>query len=417
MTMPGFSPKQMEIFKFPYQNIYEALICDGAIRTGKTMCMGLAFIQFAFAYFDRQNFGICGKTVQSCERNVIKPLMALTFVRMNYNCRYNRHSNLLTISRGNKENYFYVYGGKDNSSYTLIQGITLAGVLLDEVALMPQSFVSQATARCSVPGAKMFFNCNPENPQHWFYKEWICKLEKHKAKHLHFLLDDNPSLTEETKSRYHRMYAGAFYQRYILGEWVSAEGLIYPMFDRSRYVLKSTEYDHNGKYWISIDYGTANPMVFLLWRYNPYVRHKIVCTKCYYYNSREDGKDQKTDSEYYTDLEAFVGKIPIEAIVIDPSAASFRTLIRKKHKFRTLGADNDVLNGIRYTAALIQNDFIYFDESCEPVFEEFASYCWDLDCNEDTVVKEYDHAMDAMRYQMQTVMRRELKDVFYQKCS
>jgi PBSX family phage terminase large subunit len=171
----------MEIFNFPYQNTYEALICDGAIRTGKTMCMALAFIQFAFAYFDRQNFGICGKTVQSCERNVIKPLMSLAFVRMHYNCRYNRHSNLLTISRGNKENYFYVYGGKDNASYTLIQGITLAGVLLDEVALMPQSFVSQATSRCSVPGSKIFFNCNPENPQHWFHKEWICNLATHKA--------------------------------------------------------------------------------------------------------------------------------------------------------------------------------------------------------------------------------------------
>ena len=224
-----FSEKQLKILQFPYTD-YNSLICDGAIRTGKTIVMGISFISWSMNTFNGRNFGICGKTVKSAERNVIKEIMKIKYLRETYQMSYSSSNSLLTIKRGNVTNYYYVFGGKDESSYQLIQGITLAGLLVDEVALQPRSFVEQAIARCSVEGSKKFFNCNPESPEHWFLKEWIEQAEEKKALRMHFELDDNPALSEEIKEEYRRSYTGVFYKRYILGLWVRAEGLVYETF-------------------------------------------------------------------------------------------------------------------------------------------------------------------------------------------
>ena len=225
--MEAISKKQIEVLRFPYMDGYEALICDGAIRSGKTIFCGLSFVLWAMSNFNECNFGIAGKTIASTERNILKPIMAIKYLKLRFGMSYNRKENLLTIVRGNKRNYFYIFGGKDESSYQLVQGITLAGALLDEVALMPKSFVDQLTARCSVEGSKYFFNCNPSDPNHFFKKEWIDDLENKNAHYLHFTMDDNPSLSEKIKARYKSLYSGVFYQRYIDGQWVSAEGSIY----------------------------------------------------------------------------------------------------------------------------------------------------------------------------------------------
>ena len=227
MLQTTISSKQFEILKFPYMKDYDALICDGAIRSGKTVFCSISFIIWAMSKFNNCNFGICGKTIASCERNLIKPLMQIDYLRNEFTLKYNKQSSLLTITRGHKKNYFYLFGGRDESSYQLIQGITLAGILFDEVALMPKSFVEQGTARCSVEGSKYFFNCNPSDPNHYFKKEWIDDLESKNAHYLHFTMDDNPSLSEKIKDRYKSLYSGVFYQRYIEGKWVSAEGSIY----------------------------------------------------------------------------------------------------------------------------------------------------------------------------------------------
>ena len=225
--MEAISKKQIEVLRFPYMDGYEALICDGAIRSGKTIFCGLSFVLWAMSNFNECNFGIAGKTIASTERNILKPIMAIKYLKLRFGMSYNRKENLLTIVRGNKRNYFYIFGGKDESSYQLVQGITLAGALLDEVALMPKSFVDQLTARCSVEGSKYFFNCNPSDPNHFFKKEWIDEKENKNAYYLHFTMEDNPSLSETIKSRYKSLYSGVFYQRYIEGLWVSAEGSIY----------------------------------------------------------------------------------------------------------------------------------------------------------------------------------------------
>ena len=220
-----FSEKQEKIMAFPYTS-YDALICDGAVRSGKTSVMSLSFFRWAMLTFTGQAFAFCGKSVGAVERNIVTPLLAVRWVRTRFHVRYNRGDHVVIARDGNRENRFYLFGGKDESSYALIQGITLAGVLLDEVALMPRSFVEQALARCSVSGSKMWFNCNPESPQHWFRQEWILQPERHNALHIHFLMDDNPALDEATKERYKSIYSGLFFELYIMGGWVMSEGLI-----------------------------------------------------------------------------------------------------------------------------------------------------------------------------------------------
>ena len=239
MRFDTISPKQAEIFKFMAEP-QDALICDGAVRSGKTIMMTIAFIEWAMAKFDGMSFGICGKTVRSAERNIIAPLMGIGSVRKKYAVKYSRSISLMTVTKGDRTNHFYVFGGKDESSYMLIQGITLAGVLFDEVALMPRTFVDQAIARTlSIDNAKLWFNCNPENPNHWFYKEWVSKPDEHNAKHLHFLMDDNPSLTAKALEKAKASFTGVFYDRYVRGLWVAAEGVIYRQFadNPERYII------------------------------------------------------------------------------------------------------------------------------------------------------------------------------------
>lgn len=396
------SEKQLKILAFPYTK-YEAIICDGAIRSGKSSIMMWAFVKWGMMNFDGQRFAICGKSVDSCIKNVIQPFLAMSLARETYRLRWRRIDKVLEVQNGNITNLFEVFGGKDESSFALIQGRTLAGVLLDEVALQPRSFVEQALARCSVTGSRFWFNCNPGPPSHWFYQEWIKQTERHKALHLHFLLEDNPALDPEIVERYKNTYAGVFYRRYILGEWCVADGLVYPMFDKAKHI--ATEQHSGGVYYISIDYGTLNPTAMGLWQLR---NGKAVMLKEYYYDGRKQ-KRQKTDEEYADDLEAFAEGYQIERVIVDPSAASFKETLRRRGKFAVMDANNAVLDGIRLTGSLLLAGRILFDASCENTFDEFGSYCWDEKKETDAVVKESDHAMDMIRYFVYTIMRREVR--------
>lgn len=223
------SAKQKKILAFPYSR-YDALICDGAIRSGKTSIEVVAFIDWAMREFSGQRFGICGKTVGSATENMVIPYISSNYAKKRYTLRWRRSQKILEVRRGRKVNYFEVFGGRDESSFALIQGRTLAGVLMDEVVLMPESFVNQALARCSVEESKAWFSCNPGNPNHWFKKEWIDRREEHNALYLHFEMRDNPALSEKTLKKYETMYSGVFYERYVRGLWVPAEGLVYQYF-------------------------------------------------------------------------------------------------------------------------------------------------------------------------------------------
>ncbi len=232
------SPRQQKILAFPYSK-YDALICDGAVRSGKTSIMMWAFVRWAMENFSGQRFGVCGRTVDSCTKNIIVPFTAMSLAKERYIIRWRRGDKVMEVRRGAVTNYFEVFGGKDEASYTLIQGRTLAGVLLDEVVLMPRSFVEQALARCSVDGARLWFSCNPSSPHHWFYQEWIKRSRERNALYLHFEMTDNPGLSKRTLERYENMYAGIFYDRYVRGLWVAAEGIVYKDFanDTEKYLI------------------------------------------------------------------------------------------------------------------------------------------------------------------------------------
>lgn len=232
------SNKQKKILAFPYSR-YDALICDGAVRSGKTSIMMWAFVRWAMENFSGQRFGVCGRTVDSCTKNIIVPFTAMSLAKERYLILWRRGDKVMEVRRGAVTNYFEVFGGKDEASYTLIQGRTLAGVLLDEVVLMPRSFVEQALARCSVDGARLWFSCNPGSPHHWFYQEWIKRSRERNALYLHFEMTDNPGLSKRTLERYENMYAGIFYDRYVRGLWVAAEGIVYKDFanDTEKYLI------------------------------------------------------------------------------------------------------------------------------------------------------------------------------------
>lgn len=399
------SEKQLDIMAFPF-TAYDALICDGAIRSGKTSIMTVTFVDWAMKNFDKSNFGICSKTVGTAIKNVVRPLLTLGYAKKRYNMAFRRTDNMLVIKSKTSENYFYIYGGKDESSYMLIQGITLAGVFLDEVALMTRSFVEQALARCSIAGSKFWFNCNPEGPFHWFYREWILKASEKNALHLHFEIDDNPSLSEEIKNRYKTQYSGVFYDRYIRGLWVKAEGLIYPHFDRLKHVTSDIpSLNRYHSYYISMDYGTLNPCSMGLWCIADGKAYRI---KEYYYDGRAKSA-QKTDEEYYVELEKLAQGYPIDRVIVDPSAASFKECIRRHGKFSPYDAVNDVVDGIRVVSSFLKSDKLLFSTSCNDSIREFSEYCWDEKSGEDKPIKEHDHAMDDIRYFCNTILKRELR--------
>jgi len=409
MTFEKLSKKQKSVLQWCYSNEYKAIICDGAVRSGKTICMITSFILWAMKTFNSSNFGICGKTVASAERNIIRPLQTIVDITGYFKVHYSRQTHMLTVENQNTRNFFFIFGGRDESSYTLLQGITLSGVLLDEVALMPESFVNQAIARClSVPNARYWFNCNPESPSHWFYNDWILQNEKKNALHIHFLMSDNPIMTAEQLREAEKQFSGVFYARYIQGLWVVAEGLIYPMFENAAETPPKRRAD---KYVLSIDYGTQNAFAGLIWGLYGKVWYAI---KEYYYSGR-DTQVQKTDDEYAQDMDEFTDNYicrPYEKIltIVDPSAASFITALRKRGGYKVIKANNDVLDGIRDTATAMQTGKIKISPELKNWKKEVQGYVWSDNAASDTPVKVNDHCMDSMRYFVETmglVLRKE----------
>lgn len=400
MKQPVFSPKQRTVLTWwvpgsPYAG-KEAIVCDGAVRSGKTLAMGLGFFLWAMSCFNGKKFGVCGKTIASLRRNVLSEILP-RLTELGARWQEKRSENLVTVSFRGRENQFYIFGGRDESSASLIQGITFAGVLLDEVALMPRSFVEQACARCSVAGSRIWFNCNPAGPNHWFYKTWIQEAAKRNCLRLHFTMEDNPSLTQQIRQRYQRLYTGVFYKRFVLGQWVQAEGRVYDFFTEEMTGVPPETCD---KWYISCDYGTVNPMSMGLWGRCRGVWYRV---KEFYFDSRAQMR-QMTDGEYAQALESLAGDRTITAVIVDPSAASFLELLRRRG-WRVQKANNDVLSGIRLTSDCLKTGKIVIGPGCTDCLREMEEYVWDLkDGSKDKVRKEHDHAMDDMRYFVATVL-------------
>lgn len=400
-----FSNKQRRILNWwtessPVKD-YDGIIADGSIRSGKSLCMSLSFVLWAMASFNGQSFGMCGKSISSFRRNVLFWLKLMLSGR-GYQYEDKRSDNMLIVYRDDTINYFYIFGGRDERSQDFVQGITLAGAFLDEVALMPESFVNQVTGRCSVDGSKLWFNCNPSFPSHWFKVQWIDDRINKNLLYLHFMMDDNLSLSEKIKNRYKTMYSGVFYKRYILGLWALAEGLIYPMYES---VFAEPPNDTASEYIISCDYGTMNAFATILWARYGNVWYAV---SEYYYSGRNEGIT-KTDNEYESDIENWMNsyfkdkKRPDKPLfIIDPSASSFIALLKKSKKYRVLRAKNDVLDGIRDTAVAMQLGLIKVSPKLKNWENEVSGYVWEDNENADLPQKVNDHLMDATRYFVKT---------------
>lgn len=402
MNFQRFSPKQRTVLTWWMPgNVcegYEAIACDGAVRSGKTLAMGLSFFLWAMTLFDGKRFGLCGKTISSLRRNVLSEILP-RMEALGASWKERRTENVVMVTFRGHRNQFYIFGGRDESSASLIQGITFAGVLLDEVALMPQSFVEQACARCSVAGSRLWFNCNPAGPSHWFYRTWILEAEKRNCLRLHFTMEDNPSLTEAIRQRYQRLYSGVFYRRFILGQWAQAEGRVYDFFEPE--MVKEAPTDGFDKWYVSCDYGTVNPTSMGLWGRKDGVWYRV---KEFYFDSRAKMR-QMTDEEYAQALKKLTGERTVTAVIVDPSAASFIELLRRKG-WRVQKADNDVLSGIRLTSDRLKDGRIVICRGCDDCLREMDEYVWDLSGGtKDRVKKEHDHAMDDMRYFVATVLK------------
>ena len=403
-----FSPKQMKVLSWwmensPYAGC-DGIIADGAIRSGKTVSMSLSFVMWAMKNFGGMNFAICGKTITSLRRNVITPLKSM-LAALPYSLEDRHSQNMLTVSFGGRTNFFYLFGGKDEAARDLIQGITLAGVLFDEVALMPESFVNQATARCSVEGAKWWFNCNPEGPYHWFKLRWIDRARERGLLYVHFLMTDNRTLSQKTLERYAKMYTGVFARRFILGEWSVADGVIYSMFDSSGNISDSIGFQPEREF-VAVDYGTFNPCVFLHFYAagrGDDIRHYL--DNEYYHDGRggdSGASAQKDDGQYSADMLEFCGGRLDMKIIIDPSASSFITRLRHDGFTNVTPAKNSVAKGISAVSTGFARRSLVISPSCVHTLGEIPSYVWDAkhaaSCGEDRPLKENDHCCDALRY-------------------
>lgn len=367
----------------------------GATRSGKTYLDFKWIIPIRI----RERIGkdglavILGVTKSTIERNVLEPMRNLYGDEL-----------VGTISSDNTAWIFgekcYCLGAEKVSQVSKIRGASIKYCYGDEVADWSEEVFALLKSRLDKEYSCFDGTYNPQYPNHWLKKFLESDADIFSQT---YTIDDNPFLPPTFVENLKKEYAGTvFYDRYILGRWTLAEGLVYPMFSKEANVTSET--GGAGKYYISCDYGTQNPTVFCLWRMD---KGRAVMEKEYYHSGRATNR-QKTDEEYYQDLERFADGYNVERIVIDPSAASFSECIRRHGKFAVWKANNDVLDGIRLTAACIKSGRIKFHESCTHAFDEFGLYSWDRDAAEDKVIKENDHILDAVRYFVMTVLRREI---------
>lgn len=369
----------------------EGVIAEGAIRSGKTWAMLTGFLLWSQGRFSGSSFIMAGASIETLKRNVVRPMGNILRL-LGWSWKFNRSENRIEIGT----NTYYLFGASTEKSQDVLQGLTAAGCYADEVALFPQSFVDQMIGRCSEDGSKLWFNCNPSYPTHFFKTEYIDRADELNLLVLHFEMQDNPTLSPEIVRRYERMYRGVFYDRYIRGLWTLAEGLIYPDFKdalESRYAGSAV------KYAVSCDYGTQNAFAALLWAYDSKVWHVV---DEYRYSGRDTGH-QKTDADYVADMGDFVGGLSKPPLfIVDPSATSFITAMRQAG-FKTKKGRNDVADGIRETGVCLGNGTVRISDACAGLIGELGGYCWDAKADGDRPVKVEDHSCDALRYGVATL--------------
>lgn len=395
--MPSLiTAKQRQFLLEPFSRIN---LLEGSVRSGKTWISLVKWAMFVRSRPQGELFMMVGKTREALQFNCVGLLEDLAGADFKCNARsnvgylYGREIRLL--------------GANDEKAASKIKGSTLAGAYIDELSEIPESFYKMTLSRLSVSGAVLLATTNPDSPNNYVFTD-IIENEDISRKCWKFLLDDNTFLPKEYIENIKKEYTGVFFERYILGNWVIAEGLVYPDYDNT---VKTEPRDYT-EYAVSMDYGTQNPTVMLLWGRHGGTWYAV---REYEHSGRETNI-QKTDAEYYAELEKLCSDVPVQSgakieLIIDPSAASFIAVAQQGHRFKVRKADNDVLNGIRNTASALSDRRILINDCCARTIREFGLYSWDSRAAEDAVIKEDDHGMDAVRYFIQT--KRIYKDRRY----
>lgn len=307
----------------------------------------------------------------------------------------------------------YMLGADNRKHVARLQGMTIEYAYGDEVTTWHEEVFQMLKSRLRCRHSFFDGTANPESPYHFLKAFLESKADVYCQTST---IDDNPFLPPEFVENLKQEYAGTvYYDRFVLGRWAAAGGLVYPFFnaDDPRYVVDGFVPKHGsgGRYFVSIDYGTYNPCSMGLWCVAGGVATRF---RESYYDGRKNGR-QRTDEEHYAELKRLTSGVPVDSIIIDPSAASFIETIRRHGRYRVRQAENDVLNGIRVTACLLSAGKMQIDRSCKDSLREFGSYRWDEKKHYDAVLKEYDHAMDDTRYFAATVLSKELRWVPWER--
>ena len=381
-------------------------VAEGGKRGGKNVLITLAYCAILEKHPSKIHL-IAGVSTSTARLNILD---CDGYGMLNFfegRCRPGQYQNrdCLYVRTPTGEKIVLVSGGGKDRDERLIKGNTYGTAYITEANECHPNFIQEVFDRTiSSPDRKVFHDLNHKAPGHWYY-DILDFHERQQDVDLrygynygHFTIADNMSISDDQLRRILKTYDkdSTWYKRDILGQRCIADGLVYPMFTEEKIELDAER--QYRKYMISMDYGTRNPTAMILWGLCDGAWYGF---KEYYFNSRVE-MTQKTDQEYYDDLCKFAGGLPIDHIIIDPSALSFITLVEKKRRFKVWDADNDVLDGIRHTAQCISDGTIRICKSCENTIKEFGLYSWDEDATEDRPVKENDHAMDAVRYFVQT---------------
>lgn len=375
-------------------------IKTGATRSGKTYMDYFVIPRRIRARIGLEGLVvILGVTKSTIERNILEPMRNLWGPEL--------------VGEINSQNKCYLFGemcyclgAEKVSQVSKLRGSSIKYCYGDEIADWNEDVFELLKSRLDKPYSCLDGALNPQGPNHWMKKFLESDADIYCQKYTIF---DNPFLPKEFVDNLCKEYSGSvYYRRYILGEWALAEGLVYPMFSREKHITHEIpEYVRNSVYVVSIDYGTVNPFAAGLWEWNR-GKQKATMIKELYYSGRDTEK-RVDDEAYYKMVCQLVGNLPIDRLIIDPSAASFIEVVKKYGRFIPVGADNDVINGIQYTTKYLNAGVLQFHDSCENMFKELEGYAWDEKAGEDKVIKENDHLCDQLRYFVMSFLRRELR--------
>ncbi|XAO35437.1 terminase large subunit [Gordonia phage Morgana] len=415
----GLSLKQMRTIVEAEKRVN---VWEGAVRSGKTIGSILRWFMFLADVPPGGQLVMAGRTRDSLARNVLDPMQdPALFGSLASHVHYTMGAPMATIL-GRR---VHIMGASDAKAEKALRGLTVSGAYLDEITVQLPEFFKQLLARMSVRGAKLFGTTNPDNPAHWFKVEYLDRIgdgpgDLDDWATWHFALDDNPSLPESYKRSLRREYTGLWYRRFVLGEWVAADGAVFDMWNPDVHVMawdrlpRMTELISVG-----IDYGINNPTVAILVGLGEDNRLYAIDEWDYQAGDRET---RATDAELSAGIKRWLGErhqpphfddmFAVEeypdTVVLDPSASSLAVALQRLD-VATYNADNEVTYGIRTLASLIARGRLVVSDRCRRLIREIPGYSWDpsaVEKGKDVPIKTADHAIDALRYALITTERR-----------